>query len=212
MDARPEGERGVQVLWIAGGTAEGERALAVRRRLLDFTAGERDPAADQPAVELRPAGCAAVGAVDEPVGQRGGRLPVARPVELVDALRVEVLQPGGVAEALGEPLPFAVELRSTAEVAEVGRHAAEIEVPADALRRVRRLGDLDALCDVVEPASVAHGRPGHADPVEGIGTEVVQAQLVGDRHRGPRGLERRLGLVGADAQPGERAEDVRLRV
>ncbi len=141
-----------------------------------------------------------------------GCIPLARPVVLVDALRLEPVGPGGVAVTLGEHAGLRVELGRAPQVAEVRLHAPEVEVAPDALGRARADGDLDASLEVDQPLAVASGRPGDTDGVQRVRTKLVELQLLGDLHRRTRELDRRLGIVSRDLEPRQRAERVGLRV
>jgi hypothetical protein len=73
--------------------------------------------------------------------------------------------------------------------------------------RVGADGDLGRPLQVVDAAPVAAVEPAGADPLEGLGPQGVQAEVVDDGQGGPAGLDR-LGALAADDQgPGQLDQD-----
>src|SRR5207244_4861047 len=99
-------------------------------------------------------------------------------VLLVEPLHLEPDTPGGVAEALGKSMTLSVERPRLSEVAEVGEHAAEVEIAANAQRRVRLLGDRDAPLQVLETAHVAGGGPRQPDRDQRVSAQIVEPELL----------------------------------
>lgn len=72
-------------------------------------------------------------------------------------------------------------------------------------------GDLGRPLEVVDAAPVAAVEPAGADPLEGLGPQAVQAEVVDDGQGGPAGLDRLGALTADDQRPGQLDEDEGVR-
>ena len=115
-------------------------------------------------------------------------------------------------ESLGAAACFRQHLERPVDLPEIEERGAEVAVCAGALDRVDRVGDLDALLEVLETAPVADAETADTNVVERMRLELVEAELLGHRERLAPDTDCMLAVAGKHLETRDVGQHVCLRV